>query len=214
MRQTFSMISFAITGMLTDFFSKYSTKVNVIIFEKKPKTSRKILQGLLSNTDDSVSLKIINGNRESPWIKKLNSSTIRTFDSVQEFKKLSANIIWQTNPNVRHKHLVCIPDASETDFENIQYGFSIENVNFLVHKLKNRSNSSQVTCLDFKVATPFDSSESTVSPSHRWDGKVQFSIPTNIRIFMVVKCSWFNILPEIKLPRKSLQKFQEFLTFH
>lgn len=78
---------------------------------------------------------MIQGGRNHPDNYQLKTSSILVFDSVQNFVEHVKSINWLTNKRFRHPHLVYIPGVTKSDLlENIDDGFLIDNVGFLVHE--------------------------------------------------------------------------------
>lgn len=64
---------------------------------------------------------------------RLTSSSIVLFDSVQDFVKNAAKIIWISDVRRRLPHLVFIPGVTSKDIEGaITNGFAIDQVDFLI----------------------------------------------------------------------------------
>jgi hypothetical protein len=143
-----SLVSYAINGILQEYFAKTSPKIDLIhVHHGTSVQSENLIKSILRNKNDSCSFKVsTHTNFVSPI--KLNASSIIIFDSVDSFRIMRDNIYWQTNKAVRYKHLVYFPEASRSDLELIQFNllfkypelfnrthrlneFSIDTVNFL-----------------------------------------------------------------------------------
>lgn len=127
-----NLVSSAIDGVLREFFAVNSPKIDVVYAsDNKNSDSENLIGNILKNKDDTLTFKLTK-HKNFNLTLKLNTSSIVVFDSVESFRKICNLIEWQTNPIKRHQHLVHIQDASLSDLERIQDGFSIDTVNFLM----------------------------------------------------------------------------------
>lgn len=126
-RKNQSLIPFALKAILRELV-KSSPEIEISCFGEKQK-SEKLINQLLRNLSDSILFSVPKANERA---NKLSKSSILLFDSAAEYRKVSPGIMWQSNENVRHKHLVSFPNARVRDIANVQDGFDIDNVNFLI----------------------------------------------------------------------------------
>lgn len=125
--------SFAINIILSQYFADQSKTVDLISYGSEGGKSEKIINEIFLKSRGQVAIKVLSSD------KRLNTSSILTFDSIQNFIESAENMNWQTNINKRFKHLVHIPGATFTDIEkcigkrNFD-GFSIDSVDFLVNE--------------------------------------------------------------------------------
>lgn len=124
-------IALAINGVLNGFFLKNSIKVDLIVYGTFKK-SEGIVEKLLTVKNDSIPMRILNGNFYSKWRNKLNTSSILLFDSPQTFKQHYNNITWKNEKGNRQYHLVYYPNAKTSEYAEINDGFSIDFVDFLM----------------------------------------------------------------------------------
>ena len=129
-RRKSSMAAHAINTIIRNYLKENSWKVDLITFGLK---SESLVEKVMSFESGSVLFEIRQGIGQLRKIR-LNASSVLIFDSVEGFKKVQENIIWQNNNSTRYCHLVYIPNAKISDLEKIQDGFSIDQVNFLMHK--------------------------------------------------------------------------------
>lgn len=131
------LLSSAIDGILNEFFAKISPKIDIVyVGDQKDVQSETLIDGILKKKNDSLVFKVTKHNRNDSVIK-LNTSSIVILDSVESFRKICNKIAWQTNPTVRHQHLVYSPGVTLSDLELIRDGFIIDTVNFVVHETDN-----------------------------------------------------------------------------
>lgn len=129
------LAQFAISTILNEFFVQESPKVDVIFFKDEKRKSGEIVSGILRHKNESIAMKIMEGDIRNPSFMKLQMSSILIFDSPKAFKETCNEITWQTHREKLHKHLVYIANASASDIEeNIKDGFSIDSVDFLVNE--------------------------------------------------------------------------------
>lgn len=127
---TRSLVSSAINGILLEYF-KNSAKVDLINYG----ISYTLVDGILRNKPETVSVQVLKGGTNFPWNNQLNITSIVVFDSPQNFRESIKKIKWLSNPRMRHKHLVHAPNLSVGDVvENIRDGFNIDQVNFLMNE--------------------------------------------------------------------------------
>lgn len=127
----------AIVHILNDYLAENSQTVNLIDFESTTGCSGRLVDSILRHARDSVPLRVSKEDDDNNQLDlKLNTSTILTFESIQSFKAKVSNIIWQSNPKERHKHLVSVHNMTTEDLENFkpEDGFKIDCVNFLVNE--------------------------------------------------------------------------------
>lgn len=130
-----SLSSNAIKEILLEYFAKISPKMNLISFGYKNGFSESLIEEVLGNNNGSIAIRVLRNVQGNPWLQQLNISSLLLFDSPQNFKDSIHNITWLTNKRMRNNHLVHVHDASEKDIrENLQDGFSIDSVSFLVNE--------------------------------------------------------------------------------
>lgn len=129
--KTIYLASSAINGVLEEYFAKNLAKVDLIYYGSENGASEILVKEIVRSRKDSVSIKVYKGVKNVSK-EKLSQSTLLTFDSVQNFKAVFKEIKWQRNPKRRKRHLVYIHNATIADLSNIQDGFSIDYVSFLL----------------------------------------------------------------------------------
>lgn len=160
-----SLLSRAIDGILLEFFAKVSAKIDVVYLnDKRSLQSEEVIKNILSNNNDSLTFNVTKLDSVKSNIK-LNASSVVVFGSAESFRKMYNKIVWQTNPKERHQHLVSFPGAKLSDLENIQDGFSIDNVNFLVER---KDSIKLLSSFMFKTQTCRKNQFETIN---RFDGK-------------------------------------------
>lgn len=124
-------------SILSEYLSNNSNSIDLIHFGVKSGKSEVLLTEVLSIKTDSTAIKVSKCGKEYPWKINLNISSILTFDSVKNFEEFRDKIVWQTNKATRHQHFVHIPNVTIDDLENIQEGFSIDCVHFIMNETRN-----------------------------------------------------------------------------
>lgn len=124
----------AISSILVEYFGKNSQKVDLINFGKVKRENEKIFDKILRHKDDSVTFKVLCDAAENSWGLKLNTSSILTFDSPQNFMEMKNRIEWVSNKKIRYKSLIYILNTTIDDLAGITDGFPFDNVNFLLNE--------------------------------------------------------------------------------
>lgn len=125
----------AMQELLVEFFATASAKVDVINFGKRFDHGGKLAENILRNKPDDISVQVSQFKLDQAWKYQLNISSLLFFDSPQNFIALVKKIKWLSDKRMRYKHLVHVPNLIMSDIvENIQDGFSIDNVNFLMNE--------------------------------------------------------------------------------
>ena len=132
-----SKIAYAVYIILEQYLAKNSWTVDLIGFGVGNGESQNLINKILQINNNSVSLSVSVGGAQRPWKNRLNTSSILTFDSLQDFEKVRDNITWQSHTSKRFQHLVNIPNVTIADLEKNSDGFSIDNVNFLTQRNQN-----------------------------------------------------------------------------
>lgn len=141
-RRTF--VGLAIKSVLQNYFEKQSSRVDMISFGEVGGSAQKLIQEILCNKPDSITLRVIKSGplyinyTDSEF--KLQTSSVLLFDSPQNFQENFKFIDPLTHPEKRHKHLVYFPNAVVEDIarsDNIQDGFSRDSIGFLVQENEN-----------------------------------------------------------------------------
>lgn len=127
-----SLAACAISSILLEYYAKNEWKVDVINYGSGGK-SEKIVDELLRNKKDLISFQVSKASAENDWKNTLNISSILLFDSPENFKEISPNIVWVNDVERRYKNLVYIHNATASDITGIEDGFSIDSTNFLVN---------------------------------------------------------------------------------
>lgn len=128
---------FAIKDLLSEHFEKGSQKLDVVFYGNYSKAPNNLIESILHNGNLLVSISVSKTEQNNPWKNQLNISSILIFDSAKTFLERKHKIKWLSNKRMRFEHLVYFPNASVNDFEDIQDGFAIDNVNFLVNETEN-----------------------------------------------------------------------------
>lgn len=126
-----SSASNAISSILQEYFSTRVWKVDVISYGIKAGKSEDLAQSVLRNVNGSTAIEVMKAGNGT---KKLKTSTILLFDSIENFRETIEAIEWQNDNITRHSHLVHIQDATLRDLEVLKGGFSIDRVDFLVNE--------------------------------------------------------------------------------
>lgn len=130
-----SLAPLAISSIVNNYFVKSESEIDVIYFGVRGGVSEAFVQEILRNKQETIAIKLSKGGKEFSWKNRLNISSITIFDSPQNFKEMAKSIKWLSNSKRRYKHLVHAPQLSRTDIiNNIQDGFSIDNVNFIMNE--------------------------------------------------------------------------------
>lgn len=111
----------AIRSILKEFFAKSTQKVDLVHFGAKFGVSENLVDKVMRSKDDSISFKVIKWEVGAQQVLKLKISSLLVFDSHESFRKASENLIWASDPKVRHKHLVYFPGARVIDLSNLAF---------------------------------------------------------------------------------------------
>jgi hypothetical protein len=124
-------VHYAINQVSTEYFATNSPKVDLHVFGGT-RGNEKVLDYLLKHKSPSISYQVF--KRISPKASQiqLQSPSILFFESRETFEQNYNRIVWQQNRGVRNKHLVYYPNATSSDFDFINNGYHIDQVNFIV----------------------------------------------------------------------------------
>lgn len=129
-----SLASYAINSILTEHFSKKSHTVDIVQFGFK-NTKESILKSVCFE-NKKISFKVVNSEENNIWRRKLDTSSVVSFDSVQTFKSIVKNMTWWVNRyDLFPKNLVFIRNSTASEINEIIEGQNhIHNVNFLTNE--------------------------------------------------------------------------------
>lgn len=124
----------AIAEIIVDLF-KHSYTVDIITHGDKFGDIGKLIDSVLQHVNDSSVIQVLKCDGDDPWKLQLNTSSVLIFDSPQGFEEIAERIIWQTNPEVRHQHLVSVTGLTFDDLKTLKTDWSkLDSINFLVNE--------------------------------------------------------------------------------
>lgn len=138
-----SFTSKAIAEIVVEL-AKSSGSVNIITHWNKSSSNKEVYDAVLQRISESGVTKVLQDIE--PWNYKLNTSTLLMFDSPQSFQEIAPKIVWQTDPQECHKHLVSAAGLTFKDVETFLSSAGVTEigcVNFLVDENKKSIDIAQ-----------------------------------------------------------------------
>lgn len=199
----------SILAIFNQYFVEKYSKLQLITYGNDNSSKvQDLVSNLLAKVNVPVLLEISEQNEDNLTITKLKSPSIIFCESFSQFEKVTRNLTWQPYSNKRLPHLVYVPKISIHDIENIQDGFRIDKVNFLV-----KSNESTVELLTSYMFTDERCKTSQVrsinsfsAQSGKWKSKNFY--PEKYRNFY--GCSLIVLMS----PTFEKMNFLSFMAFH
>lgn len=134
-----SLTGAATKSLISEYFNNGNciSKIDIIEFGKSSTEAGNLIHDLLRSNITSISFQVSQNSGDRPWTHQLNVSTLLVFQTVKDFRQSRKNIKWLSGNQTRPRHLVVLPSGKIDDFEDIEDGFPIDNVSFLVNDNQN-----------------------------------------------------------------------------
>lgn len=125
----------AINSILNEYFALNHPKVDLIVNGELIGETEKAVKKLLIEKPETIAVEVKQGGYVDPSNYQMNESSITIFNSFEIFNQSFKEIRWIKKSQMRFKHLVYVPNASASVIlENIEDGFEVDNVNFLINE--------------------------------------------------------------------------------